>query len=170
MFILENYNINSHESNANIQNFSIFPKEKEILFFPGTSFIIKSIRENSDNVEMILNYNGKFKEKYNFIYDDREKINDLINNNILTKHIEGKELTFLKGGKYLILEKITIEKNVLIYKGKDLEKDEIVAIKEINIVFFNKKEYETEMNNVPSRRGRGSPSPSMAYISNKPSI
>ena len=54
---------------------------------------------------MILNYNGKFKEKYNFIYDDKEKINDLINNNILTKNIAGKELTFLKGGKYLILEK-----------------------------------------------------------------
>ena len=65
--------------------FSVFPDEKEILFFPGTSFIIKSIRENNDNVEMILNYNGKFKEKYNFIFDDNERINNLINNNILTK-------------------------------------------------------------------------------------
>ena len=79
---------------------------------------------------MILNYNGKFKEKYNFIYDDKEKINDLINNNILTKNISGKELTFLKGGKYLILEKITSGKYGWIYKGKDLEKDEFVAIKE----------------------------------------
>ena len=148
-FILENNNINLHESNSNIQKFSVFPHEKEILFFPGTSFIIKRIRDiNDNNVELILNYNGKFKEKYNFIYDDKEKINDLINNNILTKNIAGKELNFLKGGKYLILEKIAFGKYGWIYKGKDLEKDEIVAIKEINIEFNNEKEYATEIDRI----------------------
>ena len=41
LFILENYNTNGQESNANIQEFSAFINEKEILFFPGSSFIIK---------------------------------------------------------------------------------------------------------------------------------
>ena len=79
LFILENNKNNPHESNADIQNFSVFPKEKEILFFPGTSFIIKNIRDiNDNNVEITLNYIGKFKEKYNFIDNDKEKINNLI--------------------------------------------------------------------------------------------
>ncbi len=142
LFILENNDINSHQSNANIQNFSVFPNEKEILFFPGTSFIIKEIRDIDDNkIELVLNYNGKFKEKYKLIYDDNEKINNLIKNNILTKNIAGEELKFLKGGKYLMLE--LLEKGELlglVYKGKDLEKDEIVAIKEIDVKYNNQLE------------------------------
>ena len=138
LFILENNNINLHESNANIQNFSVFPEEKEILFFPGTSFIIKQIRNIDDNyIEIILNNNGKFKEKYNFIYDDKEKINNLINNNILTKNIAGKKLVFLKGGKYLINfeKKISEESFGAVFLGKDLETDEIVLIKKTNKQF-----------------------------------
>ena len=94
---MENNNISLHQSNANIQNFSIFPKEKEILFFPGSSFIIKDIKDIEDNkIEILLNYNGKFKEKYSLIYENQEKINNLIYNNELTKNIAGKELCFLK--------------------------------------------------------------------------
>ena len=59
-------------------------------------------------LEITLNYNGKFKPKYSFIYDNKEKINNLINNNILTKNIAGQDLVFLKGGKYLINGKKTI--------------------------------------------------------------
>ena len=44
LYILQNKNINLKESNADIHNFSVFPKEKEILFFPGSSFIIFSIK------------------------------------------------------------------------------------------------------------------------------
>ena len=63
LFILENNSNNIHESNANIQNISVFPKEKEILFFPGSSFIIKDIKEIDNNkLEITLNYNGKLKE------------------------------------------------------------------------------------------------------------
>ena len=134
LFILENNNNHPHESNANIQNFSVFPKEKEILFFPGASFIIKNIRDiNDNNVEITLNYIGKFKEKYNFIYNDKEKINNLINNNKLTKNIAGKKLEFLKGGKYLKLEKIDSWGIDSIFKGKDLEKDEIVLIRVLEL-------------------------------------
>ena len=128
LYTLENDNANSHKSNAQIQNFSVFPEEKEILFFPGSSFIIKDIKEINDNkIEIILNYNGKFKEKYSFIYNDQKKLNNMVYNNVLTKNISGKELQFLKGGKYLILDKI----NYQALKGKDLETDEIVTIKQI---------------------------------------
>jgi len=56
LYILENNNINSHESNADIQNYSVFPKEKEILFLPGSSFIITNIKDNNNKLEIILNY------------------------------------------------------------------------------------------------------------------
>ena len=82
LYILENNNTNLNESNADIHNYSIFPEEREILFFPGSSFIIKDIKD------------GKFKEKYTFIYDEQKEINDLIINNVLTKNIAGKELFF----------------------------------------------------------------------------
>ena len=122
LYILENTNINSHESNADIQNFSIFPREKEILFFPGSSFIIKDIKYIRDNkIEIILNYNGKFKEKYSLIYEDQKKINYLIYNNELTKNISGKQLFFLKNGKYLRGEIIIRTIYGCIYSGKDLE-------------------------------------------------
>ena len=49
LFILENNNINLHESNANIQKFSPYPSEKEVLFFPGSSFIIKDIKDINNN-------------------------------------------------------------------------------------------------------------------------
>ena len=131
LYVLENIKRNLHESNADVQNISVFPNEKEILFFPGSSFIIKNINQlNNNKIEIILNYNGKFKEKYSFIYNDKEKINSLINNNIFTKNIAGKELQFLKGGKYLIGEQI--DELGTTFKGKNLETDEIVSIKKIS--------------------------------------
>ena len=131
LYILENNNNNLHESNGDIQIFSIFPDEKEILFFPGSSFIIKNITKINNMFEITLNYNGKFKEKYSFIYDNKEKINNLINNNILTKNIAGQELVFLKGGKYLINGEKTKRHYGGFFKGKDLETDTNVSIKEI---------------------------------------
>lgn len=53
--------------------------KKEILFFPGSSFIIKEINNIDNNkVQITLNYNGKFKEKYNVIYENKRRLNDLI--------------------------------------------------------------------------------------------
>ena len=143
LYILENNNINLHQSNANIQNFSIFPNEKEIIFFPGSSFIIKNIKYIEDNqIEILLNYNGKFKEKYSLIYENQEKINYLIYNNELTKNIAGKELCFLKNGKYLKEKLIIRGKYGEFVKGKDLETEEIVSIKQ-----FSKREIHEEIVN-----------------------
>ena len=137
LFVLENFNKNNQESNANIQEFSAFPHEKEILFFPGSSFIIKEIIYfDNKGVKVTLNYNGKFKEKYNVIYEDKRRLNDLINKNTITKLIAGKELEFFKNGEYLIIERISDmhNKNSIIrevIKAKDLKNNEIVYIKEI---------------------------------------
>ena len=84
-------------------------------------------------MEITLNYNGKFKEKYSFIYEDQAKINNLVKNNIFTKNIAGKDLIFLKGGRYLIEEEIDDIGFEPVYRGKDLEKDKIVAIKSTKI-------------------------------------
>ena len=136
LYILENYYINLHESNADIQNISVFPDEKEILFFPGSSFRIKSIKKMNDNkLEITLNYIGKFREKY-FLYDN-QKINNLIENNYLTKNIAGKKLEFLKGGKYLKGEKI----DATTFKGKNLETDENVCIKQIDKKYISRNEF-----------------------------
>ena len=137
LFVLENSNINNQESNADIQKFSEYTKEKEILFFPGSSFIIKDINYiDNSSVKITLNYNGKFKEKYNVIYGDKDRLNYLIQQNIITKLIAGKELEFMKNGEYLIIDKNIIihEKNSFIksvMKAKNVKSNEIVYIKEI---------------------------------------
>ena len=147
LFILENNNINVHESNANIQKFSAHPSEKEILFFPGSSFIIKDIKDiNNNKIEIILTYHGKFKEKYSLIYQDDDKINNLINKNEMTKNIVGKDLCFLKNGKYLKLEIMKEGGFCSFIKGKDLEKDEIVCIKQVNKEKININSFIKETN------------------------
>ena len=144
LFVLENNNDIIQESNADIHEFSPFKNEKEILFFPGSSFIIKDIDyiDNNNRVIIILNYNGKFKEKYNLIYENKRRLNDLIKENIMTKSIAGKELEFLKNGKYLIIERMSelnvnrfFIKNVM--KAKNLENNEIVYIKEIPNIYYS---------------------------------
>ena len=149
LYILENNNINLHESNADIQNYSVFPEEKEILFFPGSSFIITNIDDNRDDIVIIkLKYNGKFKEKYSVIYEDQEKINNIINNNELTKIISGKKLCFLKNGKYLIEEKIGQGPFGEVFKGKDLKTDEVVAIKSRAKYRISKEKVMREVDNL----------------------
>ena len=152
LYILQNHNTNYKESNGDIQNFSVFKHEKEILFFPGSSFIITKIKDiNNNKLEIYLNYIGKFKEKYYYIYEDQA---------ILTKSIAGKQLIFLKGGRYLI-EKI-VKKGFYgnLYRVKDLEKDEIVDIKEYNKLNKNidqnklKEFFVNEVQNLKEMNGK----------------
>ena len=135
LFVLENFNTNNQESNADIHYFSAFENEKEILFFPGSSFIIKDINYlDNENVKLILNYNGKFKEKYNIIYENKGRLNELLRRNILTKFIAGKEMEFIKNGEYLIIKTIS-DKSIgfikRVMKAKDLKNNQLVFIKEI---------------------------------------
>ena len=133
LYILENNNANLHESNADIHQFSKFPEEKEILFFPGSSFIIKNIKNfNNKKIEITLNYNGKFKENYSLIYENQNKLKDLLKNNTLTKELKYDNLWFLKKGRYLVGEQIGRGGFSTVFKGKDMETGEIVAIKKID--------------------------------------
>ena len=67
---------------------------------------------------------------------------NLIYNNELTKNIAGKELCFLKNGKYLKGKLIIRGKFGEFVKGKDLETNEIACIKQ-----FSKREIHEEMAN-----------------------
>jgi len=69
LFILQKDNsINSRLStHADIENISIFPNEKEVLFFPFSSFEIKSIQNDINNPEMYrinLFYLGKYLKEF----------------------------------------------------------------------------------------------------------
>ena len=137
LYVLDNNNKDSMESNACIQQLSAFPDEEEILFFPGSSFIISDIKAIDDSqIEIDLNYNGKFKEVYNVIYSDNIRVNKLIENNCITKLIAGKELEFLYNGNFLIMDnninmhgENSLIKKVM--KAKNLKNNEIVLIKEV---------------------------------------
>lgn len=65
----------------------------------------------------------------------------------MTKNIAGKELFFLKGGKY-IEEKISDNNFSRVFKGKDFETEEIVVIRQFKKegIFFNDKEFYNEVN------------------------
>ena len=69
LFILQKDNsINSRLStHVDIENISIFPNEKEVLFFPFSSFEIKSIQNDINNPEMYrinLFYLGKYLKEF----------------------------------------------------------------------------------------------------------
>ena len=139
LFILEKDNEINIDSNADIQFLSFYPQEEEILFFPGSSFIIKEISQPKNNIfEIKLNYNGKFK-KYKYIYNQKKKINNLIINNEITYHFFGnKELEYMNEGKYLLIQNEYIEideneKKIVkkIIKAKDVNSNKNVYIKEI---------------------------------------
>ena len=90
LFILEKddnigYNLSTH---GDIEKISFFPNEKEVLFFPFSSFEIKNINEiylkNEKIYEINLLYLGKYLK---YIEND----NNLINNNILIPNTEFKK-------------------------------------------------------------------------------
>ena len=62
LFILEkdnniDYNLSTH---ADIEKISFYPNEKEVLFFPFSSFEIKEIKKVNDRYEIKLLYLGKY--------------------------------------------------------------------------------------------------------------
>ena len=90
LFILEKddnigYNLSTH---GDIEKISFYPNEKEVLFFPFSSFEIKNINEiylkNEKIYEINLLYLGKYLK-------DIENDNNLINNNILIPNTEFKK-------------------------------------------------------------------------------
>ena len=112
-------------SNIEIKNFSNFYIEDEILFLPGSSFLIeKKIEDNFmikgiKSYKITLNYIGKFNNELTKIYNDNQKIKNLASKDDLIKEIfelhnndknffsfSKNNIEFLNNGKYFILDKI----------------------------------------------------------------
>ena len=126
IYELENENINEKVSNSIIKQYSYYQIENEILFFPGSSFIIKDIVDIGNKKKIILEYNGKFRENF---YDllKSQNFDKLISENAFIQ----------KFGYYAeIIENRYIYKTLKeegpfaeIYFGRDLKNEENVAIK-----------------------------------------
>ena len=70
-----------YSSNADIENLSKYPDEKEVLFFPYTTFYLKNIYEqnyeNKNCVFMELEYLGKYEYIYKQFKSDKQFQNDV---------------------------------------------------------------------------------------------
>jgi len=90
LFILEKddnlgYNLSTH---GDIEKISFFPNEREVLFFPFSSFEIKNIKEINIGKEKVYEINLLYLGKY---LKDIENDNNLINNDILIPNSEFKK-------------------------------------------------------------------------------
>ena len=110
LFILEKddncgYNLSTH---GDIEKISFFPNEREVLFFPFSSFEIKSLEEKYMGKEKIYEIKLLYLGKY---LKDIESDNKLINNEILIPNSKFKEkLEDFGLIKKEILKKINIKK------------------------------------------------------------
>ena len=112
LFILDNdkdginYNLSTH---SDIEDISIYPNEREVLFFPFSSFEIKSLKKGEENKEKVweikLSYLGKYLQDIEvdqFLISNENKIpeskfkEELMNSNLIQKNkienIKTKEL------------------------------------------------------------------------------
>ena len=110
LFVLEKddncgYNLSTH---GDIEKISFFPNEREVLFFPFSSFEIKSLEEKYIGKEKIYEIKLLYLGKY---LKDIENDNKLINNEILIPNSKFKEkLEDFGLIKKEILKKINIKK------------------------------------------------------------
>ena len=132
LFILEKddnfgYNLSTH---ADIEKISFYPNEKEVLFFPFSSFEINNINEinmgNEKLYEIKLSYLGKYLK-------DIENDNNLINNEIIIPNSEFKK-QIEEFGLIKINKNQTIKIIYNIYKNYENEINKMnKIIGEINI-------------------------------------
>ena len=90
IFILEkDENLGSNlATHGDIEKISFYPKEKEVLFFPFSSFEIKSVQETNSGNEIIYEIKILYLGKY---LKDIENDNELISNENKVAEIEFKE-------------------------------------------------------------------------------
>lgn len=85
VFILKNNSTLSkkYSSNADIEYLSKFPDEKEVLFFPYTTFCLKNIYEkkyeNQNCIFIELDYLGQYEYIFDQFKTDEQFQNDVIN-------------------------------------------------------------------------------------------
>ena len=137
LFILEKddncgYNLSTH---GDIEKISFFPNEREVLFFPFSSFEIKSLEEKYIGKEKIYEIKLLYLGKY---LKDIENDNKLINNEILIPNSKFKEkLEDFGLIKKEILKKINIKKIYNEFKKYESEINQrniSTITKKINII------------------------------------
>ena len=134
-----NYSLSTH---ADIEKLSYFPNEKEVLFFPFSSFEIKEVKEifaNNETIYLIkLFYLGKYMENL------KNDINIINSQKIIPNNDFKKEII-----KFGLIQKENIENNnikQLLKKYDKYEKNmkdkKILFNKEVNIINSNIKNFE----------------------------
>ena len=135
LFKIENLNVSSIEdsmsSNADINEFSIFSSEEEVLFFPFSSFVVKKIEDyeiwynNAGENEYIRIYNNYNFDNYYLIKagsDKRDKcafISEIDDDKIMCSTIFSKEFLIYKideNEEQCIYKKIILMKNKIFVK------------------------------------------------------
>ena len=145
LFILEkNDNINyKTATHCDIENISFFPEDKEVLFFPFSSFEIKDIKEININSDKVYEIDLLYLDKY---LQDIENDYNLITNKIKLLDSEFKKQ--LSNSSLIQKELILNLSNKILYdtfKKDEKDIDEIkinkenVIIGEINIEKYDKE-------------------------------
>ena len=129
LFKIENLNVSSIEdsmsSNADINEFSIFSSEEEVLFFPFSSFVVKKIEDyeidtitSKKTVKKItLEYLGKYKKQImeEILHISKEDIMELFHNSIFGQTLKKCRTKIELDLEEKILEKIQKLKPKIIY-------------------------------------------------------
>ena len=132
LFILENennldYSLSTH---ADIEKISYIPKEKEVLFFPFSSFEIKEIKEDNNRYEMYLKYLGKYLKELEKNEDD----NIIPNSEFQKQMIEFGLIEKVKGK---VTSKFILEKYIQ-YKNEINNINYIIGELKIGVKDLNK--------------------------------
>jgi len=130
LFILQKDNsINSSLStHADIENISIFPNEKEVLFFPFSSFEIKSILIDQNNPEMYrinLFYLGKYLKEFqkddNFTSKEKKIPDSKFKRHLLKSNIVKNEYIKSINNKQIFQNFENYEKEIIQEKRHKIE-------------------------------------------------
>ena len=139
------YSLSTH---ADLENISFFPFEKEVLFFPFSSFEIKGLKEEIIDNENIYKLNLQYLEKYTkeFLNDEKEIPNDsiykkeLIESGLIAKEdIEHKKVKDLFN-EYIIYKNEIYNMNLITAEINITEDDINKEIRIINSYEESKKE------------------------------
>ena len=130
LFILQKDNsINSSLStHADIEYISYFPHEKEVLFFPFSSFEIKSIQKDQNNPEIYqinLFYLGKYLKEFqkdeNFTSMEKKIPDSKFKKHLLKSNIVKKEYIKNINNKQIFQNYETYEKEIILEKEHKIE-------------------------------------------------
>ena len=162
LFILEkddniDYSLGTH---ADIEKISYYPNEREVLFFPFSSFEIKEIKEeiiNNENRYIIkLLYLGKYIKELendktyiqneNIIVDSEFKKQIIDSGLVKQNKITNNKQLFQKYKEYE--SEIKINKKNIIHESSNIPNNKLIKIKEIEYPILNNKTYIQKENNI----------------------